>query len=61
MAERVHPERKKAYVAKLRQYLEEYKTILIVGADNVGSNQLQKIRQLVRGKAVILMGKNVSW
>jgi len=29
-----------------------------VGADNVGSNQMQKIRQSLRGNAEILMGKN---
>jgi len=29
-----------------------------VGCDNVGSNQMQKIRMGLRGKAVVLMGKN---
>lgn len=58
MAERVFPDRKKAYVAKLRKYIEEYKTCIIVGADNVGSNQLQQIRKAIRGKGVVVMGKN---
>jgi len=31
---------------------------VIVGADNVGSNQMQKIRQSLRGHAEVLMGKN---
>jgi len=38
--------------------LDEYQKILIVTADNVGSNQMQQIRRALRGKAVLLMGKN---
>jgi len=38
--------------------LDEYKSILIVQCDNVGSNQMQKTRILLRGKAAIVMGKN---
>jgi len=38
--------------------LDEYSKILIVTADNVGSNQMQQIRRAMRGKAVLLMGKN---
>jgi large subunit ribosomal protein LP0 len=51
-------ERKQAYRAKLERLLDDYKSILIVGADNVGSNQMQQIRITLRGKAVLLMGKN---
>jgi len=51
-------ERKKIYAAKLKEYLDDYQKILIVGADNVGSNQMQKIRVSLRGHAVVLMGKN---
>jgi len=51
-------DRKQAYFAKLAKLLEEYPKIMIVGADNVGSNQMQRIRKSLRGKAVILMGKN---
>jgi len=51
-------DRKQAYFAKLGKLLEEYPKIIIVGADNVGSNQMQKIRKSLRGKAVLLMGKN---
>jgi len=32
--------------------------VLIVGVDNVGSNQMQKVRIALRGKAILLMGKN---
>jgi len=38
--------------------LDEYKNILIVTIDNVGSNQMQKVRVALRGKGVVLMGKN---
>jgi len=50
--------RKQEYRAKLEKLLADYKSILIVGADNVGSNQMQKIRIGLRGKAILLMGKN---
>ncbi|KAK2704567.1 large ribosomal subunit protein uL10-like [Artemia franciscana] len=46
------------YFVKLVQLLDEYPKLFIVGCDNVGSNQLQQIRQSLRGTAVILMGKN---
>jgi len=51
-------ERKQAYRAKLESLLDDYKSILIVGTDNVGSNQMQKIRISLRGKGILLMGKN---
>jgi len=51
-------ERKQAYFTKIADLLENYNKILIVGADNVGSNQMQKIRKALRGKGVLLMGKN---
>ena len=51
-------EKKGAYTRKLRRLMDEYSKILIVQADNVGSNQLQQIRQGLRGDSVILMGKN---
>jgi len=38
--------------------LNEYTQIMIVGADNVGSSHMQKIRASIRGKGVLLMGKN---
>jgi large subunit ribosomal protein LP0 len=51
-------QRKQQYFAKLVKLLDEYSCVFIVGADNVGSNQMQQIRQALRGKAVVLMGKN---
>jgi large subunit ribosomal protein LP0 len=46
------------YFAKLKKFLAEFKKIIIVEADNVGSKQLQNIRLMLRGRAEILMGKN---
>ena len=46
------------YFTKLVQYLDEYPKCFIVGADNVGSRQMQQIRIGLRGVAVVLMGKN---
>jgi len=51
-------ERKQQYFERLKAYLDKYQKIVVVGADNVGSNQMQKIRQTLRGNAEILMGKN---
>ena len=51
-------EKKLAYDAKLCQLLDDYSQVLIVAADNVGSNQLQNIRKGLRGDSVVLMGKN---
>ncbi|CAF1127458.1 unnamed protein product [Rotaria sordida] len=49
---------KAKYTMRLTQYLDEYPKVFIVGADNVGSRQMQKIRVSLRGHAVIMMGKN---
>jgi len=38
--------------------MDEYPKCFIVGADNVGSKQMQQIRIKLRGTAVVLMGKN---
>uniref|UniRef100_A0A2P2JFZ6 60S acidic ribosomal protein P0 n=2 Tax=Rhizophora mucronata TaxID=61149 RepID=A0A2P2JFZ6_RHIMU len=51
-------DKKVAYDAKLCKLLDEYSQILVVGADNVGSTQLQNIRRGLRGDSVVLMGKN---
>jgi len=50
--------RKDKFVIKLQEYLRSYKNALVVQVDNVGSNQMQKTRIALRGKAVLLMGKN---
>jgi large subunit ribosomal protein LP0 len=51
-------ERKIKYKERLEKLLQEYKNILLIGVDNVGSLQMQKIRIALRKKAVLLMGKN---
>jgi large subunit ribosomal protein LP0 len=49
---------KSSYFLKLIQCLDEYPKCFLVGVDNVGSKQMQNIRIALRGKAVVLMGKN---
>jgi len=46
------------FFEKMARMLNEYPKCFIVGADNVGSNQMQQIRISLRGEAEILMGKN---
>jgi large subunit ribosomal protein LP0 len=46
------------YRQKLNKMFDEYKNILIIGIDNVGSRQMQLVRIALRGTAVMLMGKN---
>jgi large subunit ribosomal protein LP0 len=50
--------RKEKFVVRLKDAIDTYKNVLIVGVDNVGSNQMQKVRLALRGKAIVLMGKN---
>jgi large subunit ribosomal protein LP0 len=49
---------KSNYFTKLTNLLDEYPKCFIVGADNVGSKQMQEIRIALRGQAIVLMGKN---
>lgn len=51
-------EKKSEYFAKLKEYLATYKSLFLVGVDNVSSQQLHEIRRELRGRATILMGKN---
>jgi len=51
-------DRKQVYFAKLIDLLNRHHKILLVGADNVGSNHMQGIRRNLRGHAELLMGKN---
>ncbi|XP_045607193.1 large ribosomal subunit protein uL10 [Procambarus clarkii] len=46
------------YFTKITQLFDDYNRCFIVGADNVGSKQMQEIRMALRGCAVVLMGKN---
>lgn len=49
---------KEIYFEKLKQLLDKYPSIFLVNVDNVGSNQMHQIRVALRGKGVVLMGKN---
>lgn len=51
-------DKKIQYFAKLKELLTEYKSIFIVGVDNVSSQQMHEIRKALRGDAQVLMGKN---
>jgi len=51
-------EKKADYFERLISLLEQYNKILIVSCDNIGSLHMQKIRRSIRGRAVLLMGKN---
>lgn len=46
------------FFEKLTSLLNEYSKAFLVGIDNVGSKQMQQIRQSMRDEAVILIGKN---
>jgi large subunit ribosomal protein LP0 len=50
--------RKASLKQKIDKLLVDYKNILVCTVDNVGSHQMQKVRISLRGKAVVLMGKN---
>jgi len=50
-------ERKQNFFIKFSKLLEEYPKVIIASGDNVGSNQMQKIRIELRGKAQMVMGK----
>lgn len=49
---------KSNYFLKVIRHLDEFPKVFLVGVDNVGSKQMHQIRQSLRGKAEILMGKN---
>jgi large subunit ribosomal protein LP0 len=51
-------QKKSAYMQKLVGLLQEYRKLLVVECDNVSSSHMQNTRKLLRGQAVILMGKN---
>jgi len=50
--------RKNTYWGKLEAALNEYKNILIITVDFVGSKQMQNVRMSIRDKGIVLMGKN---
>jgi len=51
-------QRKIDYFERVSKLLNEYNKVLVVTVDNVGSAHMQSIRKMLRGKGVLLMGKN---
>jgi len=49
---------KATYFTKVTKNFDNYSKCFIVGADNVGSQQMHEIRAALRGRATLLMGKN---
>jgi len=58
MSERVYSQRKQDYRVRLEEALANYKNVLVITVDHVGSSQLQQVRLALRGRGVVLMGKN---
>jgi len=50
-------DRKVRYASLMTNLLKTYKNIMLCNIDNVGSNQMQKVRMSLRGKGCMLMGK----
>jgi len=50
--------RKARFALLFNSLISEYKSILIIHVDNVGSNQMAQVRMALRGQAIFLLGKN---
>ncbi|KAH9316741.1 hypothetical protein KI387_025368, partial [Taxus chinensis] len=51
-------EKKMLHNKKVYKLIEKYSVLLVCSADNVGSNQLQAIRQHLKPDSVVFLGKN---
>ncbi|KAF7791198.1 hypothetical protein EIP86_002211 [Pleurotus ostreatoroseus] len=49
---------KELYFVKLKELIAKHPSVFVVNVDNVGSNQMHQIRVALRGKGVVVMGKN---
>jgi len=49
---------KETYFNRLKELIVEFPSIFVVNVDNVGSNQMHQIRVALRGKGIVVMGKN---
>jgi len=61
MPQRIKKDRKvakKEYFITMERLISTYSKFLIVNADNITSQQMQKLRFALRGEGVVLMGKN---
>lgn len=50
--------KKSLYFEKLAYLFSKYSKIIIIKADNVGSNQIQKCRKALEKNSILIMGKN---
>lgn len=53
-------QKKREYAARVVRCINEYKSVFVVEADNVGSKQMQQVRHALRGTAEVVMGKNTT-
>jgi len=51
-------QKKQLYFEKVAQLVEAHPRVLVVLADHVGSKQMSEVRRSLRGKGIIVMGKN---
>jgi len=51
-------QQKEAYFQRLKDLISKFSSIFVVNVDNVGSNQMHQIRVALRGKGIVVMGKN---
>lgn len=58
MSEITKKQKKEIYGKNLVELLKGFNKILLVNIDNVGAYSIQKTRQILRGKATLLFGKN---
>lgn len=58
--DRVFSDKKVAYFKHANELFDQYEKIIVILNDNVQSNQMQNIRISLRGKAIVLMGKNTT-
>ncbi|MED6114035.1 60s acidic ribosomal protein P2 [Stylosanthes scabra] len=49
---------KASFDAKMWKLLKEYSQVVVVTSDNVGSNQINRIRRSLKGESIVVMGKN---
>jgi len=55
---KVRAEWKADYFTKVKKFMNQYEKVFICDADNVTSKQFQSIREGMRGRGDVLMGKN---
>jgi large subunit ribosomal protein LP0 len=51
-------QRKNDFCGRFLTLLKTYHDVMVITIDNVGSLQMQKVRMAIRGRAVVVVGKN---